>query len=96
MKMLLLFVALFAVCSPKTYSKVEIGMPFNDFHKLCNAVDAMASGDARTVTNSNSSTLTVTLNPTPYPLSNSQATPRPSECVGTFTFTDGTLTTISR
>lgn len=92
MKWLLLVVCL-ASCAPKTYTTPEVGMSFNQFATMCDVQGEVAK--ANTVTNSKGSTLTITLTDTPetYPANRPK---RALSCVGTFTFTDGELTTISR
>jgi hypothetical protein len=92
----LLVVVLFASCASrveKTYTTPEIGMSFNQFAPLCDVQGEIAK--STTVTNSKGSTITITLTDTPetYPANRPK---RAFACIGTFTFTDGSLTTISR
>lgn len=94
MRVLLPLCLLIISCGPKTYTKPEIGMPYNEFHRLCE-VDGFSLSAANSVTNTEGSTVTITLEPTPYPLTNQAPKIRASECVGKFVFVDGKLDTIS-
>ncbi len=83
MKIVLLTVALLAICSPppKTYTKPEIKMGYLDFGNLC----GFMSDESHTLTTEKGDTTTIV---------NSSSEGRPRECVGTFIFVNGQLTSI--
>ena len=77
----------------RIYTEPEIGVPFNEFAKLCNVQGEITT--AKTVTNTQSSTLTIKLTDTPaiYPENQPKRDPG---CIGIFTFVNGKLDSISR
>lgn len=86
MKMLLCVAVLFAGCAPKAYTEPTVGMHYLDFTRMCSM-----SGESNTTTNSSGEARTLVIKPTDF-----KGDKNPSMCVGTFTFVDNKLDSISR
>jgi hypothetical protein len=88
MRSFLIFVALLSACSQpaKIVTAPEVGMHLVDFQNLCGGIP----DDSKTSTNANGETLILINKPTNY-----NGEPKIASCVGTFTFVNGKLTTIT-
>jgi len=90
MKPLLLSLLLISSCTcppPKVISTPEVGMGLNTFWNLCGGVP----DHEESVTTEQGVKLTLKNNPTNY-----RGEAHPVSCVGTFTFVNGKLETITR